>query len=71
MVSNILKVLLMYNPGIYETADVISTYVYRNGIQEANYSFGTAVGLMNSVIAMILIIASNTISKRVSETSLW
>lgn len=65
------KVLLMYNPGIYETADVISTYVYRNGIQEANYSFGTAVGLMNSVIAMILIIASNTISKRVSETSLW
>lgn len=65
------KVLLMYNPGIYDKADIISTYIYRAGIEQSNYSLGTAVGLMNSVIAFILIIVANQISKKVSETSLW
>ena len=65
------KVLLMYSPGIYETADIISTYIYRAGIQQANYSLGTAVGLMNSIIAFVLIVIANKISQKVSETSLW
>jgi len=65
------KILLMYNPLTYDTADVISTFVYRKGILEASYSYTTAVGLFNAVIAFLLVIISNSISKRVSETKLW
>ncbi|NIK68637.1 ABC transporter permease subunit [Paenibacillus sp. BK720] len=65
------KVLLLYNPLTYSTADVISTYVYRKGVLEASYSFTAAVGLFNSVISFILIVAANKISKRFSETKLW
>lgn len=65
------KVIMMYNPGIYETADIISSYVYRVGVSQANYSFGTAVGLMNSIVSMILILITNALSKKLTETSLW
>lgn len=65
------KILLMYNPNIYEVSDVISTYVYRSGIQSANYSFGAAVGLMNSIVALILIVASNKASNKLSGNGLW
>lgn len=65
------KIMLMYNPVTYETADVISTYVYRRGIQGAEYSFSTAVGLFNSVINLIMLVSFNAISRRISETSLW
>ncbi len=65
------KVMLLYNPGIYDTADIISTYVYRLGFESSNYSASTAVGLFNSVINIVLIVATNQISKRVSETSLF
>jgi putative aldouronate transport system permease protein len=65
------KILLMYNPMTYETADVISTYVYRQGILQADYSFSAAVGLFNSVINFGLLIFANWFSRRVSETSLW
>jgi len=65
------KILLMYNEGIYETSDVISTYIYRNGIRQANYSFGTAVGLLNSTVSLALVIMSNYISKNVTEVGLW
>ena len=65
------KVYLMYNPGIYETADVISTYVYRRGIIGMDYSYSTAVGLFNSVVSLILIAIANAISRKVTETSLW
>ena len=65
------KIILMYNPAIYETADVISTYVYRKGIQNGDFSFATAVDLFNGVINLILLISANTISKKLSETSLW
>lgn len=65
------KILLMYNPLTYDTGDVISTFVYRKGILEASYSYTTAVGLFNAVIAFSLLILSNSISKRVSETKLW
>ncbi|WP_373312716.1 ABC transporter permease [Paenibacillus glycanilyticus] len=65
------KVLLLYNPLTYSTADVISTYVYRKGVLEASYSFTAAVGLFNSIISFILIVAANKISKRFSETKLW
>lgn len=65
------KVMLLYNPSIYETSDVISTYVYRKGILEFNWSFSTAVGLFNSVVNFIFVIAANSISRRVNDTSLW
>lgn len=65
------SIILMYTPAIYETADVISTYVYRRGLVDADYSFATAVGLFNSLIGFLLIVGTNTVAKRVSETSLW
>jgi putative aldouronate transport system permease protein len=64
-------VLLMYNPAVYETADVISTYVYRRGLVETQYSFASAVGLFNAAIGLILIGSTNALAKRYSETSLW
>lgn len=65
------KIILLYNPATYETADVISSFVYRRGLRESNWSFGSAVGLLNSVINLILITASNKISRKLNETSLW
>lgn len=65
------KIILLYNPITYETADVISSYVYRRGIIDADYSFSTAVGLLESVIGFTLIAIANKFSQKVSETSLW
>jgi len=65
------KIMLLYSPLTYETADVISTYVYRKGILDANYSYSAAIGLFNSVINFIMLVAFNRFSRAVSETSLW
>lgn len=65
------KVFLMSNPGIYSVADVFSTYVYRRGILGLDYSFAAAVGLFNAVLALALVVATNYISRTVSENSLW
>ena len=65
------KVLLLMNDLNKETSDIISTYVYRLGIVDGNYSYSTAVGLFNSVIGLILVSGTNFISSRLSETSLW
>ena len=65
------KVLLLYNENTYETADIISTFVYRKGILEMSYSYSTAVGLFNSVINLILLVTFNNICRKVSENSLW
>ena len=65
------KIILLYNSSIYETSDVISTYVYRRGILDADYSFSSAVGLFNSIINFTLIMVTNKISSIVSETSLF
>lgn len=65
------KIILLYNPATYETADVIGSFVYRRGIMEANYSFTAAVGLFNSVINLILLVSVNQIAKKKAESSLW
>lgn len=65
------KVMLMYNPGIYEVSDVISTYVYRKSIQGGEFSFGTAVDLFNNVVNFIIIFIANKVSRSISEISLW
>jgi putative aldouronate transport system permease protein len=64
-------ILLLYNPRIYETADVIGTYVYRRGIIEADYSFATAVGLFQSVLGLLLILVANRVSKKYTGEGLW
>ena len=65
------KIILLYSPVTYETADVISTFVYRKGLIESNFSYSTAVGLFNSVINFALLIFANKLSRKVSESSLW
>ena len=65
------KILLLYSPLTYEVADVISTYVYRKGLEDNDYSYSTAVGLFNSVINIILLVFTNTVSRRLTDTSLW
>lgn len=65
------KIILLYNPVTYETADVISTFVYRKGLLEFDYSYAAAVGLFNAGINFILLIITNQLSRRLSETSLW
>lgn len=65
------KIILLYNPLIYDTSDVISTYVYREGLLNQNYGYSTAVGLFNSLINFILLLAANYLSKRYTETSLF
>lgn len=65
------KILLLYNGSTYETADIISTYVYRRGILNNDFSYATAVGLFQSVVGVILLLAANKVSKKLSDTSLW
>lgn len=65
------SIILLYNPSIYETADVINTYVYRTGILEGRYDYATAIGLFNSMVAMILVIGANKLSNKLTETGLW
>lgn len=65
------KVLLLQNPAIYETADIISTYVYRQGIAGSNMSYATAIGLFSSATNLILLLAANFLAKRFSETSIF
>lgn len=65
------KTILLYNSQIYETADIISSYVYRKGLEEFNYGYSTAVSLFNSVINFALLIIANTISKKYTESSLF
>jgi putative aldouronate transport system permease protein len=66
------KIILLYNPNVYDTADVISTFVYRKGISEsAEFSYTTAVGLFQSVINFTLLIGANRLSKVISNTKLF
>lgn len=65
------KTLLLYNDQILEVSDIISTFVYRKGLLEADYSYSAAIGLFNSVINCALLVTANTISSKVSENSLW
>ncbi|MFD2114563.1 ABC transporter permease [Paenibacillus yanchengensis] len=65
------KIYLMQNPLNLQTSEVISTYVYKVGLLGSNFSFSTAIGLFNSVVNLILLIAVNYIAKRLTENSLW
>ena len=65
------KVYLLYNTAVYETADVIQTYVYRQGIMSNNYSYAAAVGLFNSVINFTIVFFANRLSRKVTDTAIW
>jgi len=65
------RVLLLYNPSIYETADVIQTYVYRRAIVQGDFSYGTAVDLASGVLAFVLIVITNKISGKLEGSTLW
>lgn len=65
------KILLLYSPTTYEVADVISTYVYRIGILDANFSYSTAIGLFNSVVNIIFLLLTNALSKKMNNSGLF
>ncbi len=65
------KTILLYSPLVYGKADIISSFVYRRGLQEMNFSFGSAVGLFNSVINLILLTSANWMSRHMVGESMW
>ncbi|WP_424933475.1 ABC transporter permease [Amaricoccus macauensis] len=64
-------IILLYQPATYETADVVNTFIYRQGLQGGQYDLAAAAGLFNAVVAFVLVMSANSISKRYSRTSLW
>lgn len=62
------KILLLYNPSIYETADVISTYINRQAFTGQKYGYSAAVGLFNSIIGTTLLLVSNALSAKLTDT---
>ena len=65
------QIFLLYNPLVYDVADVFETFTYRVGLREGRFSFATAVGMFQSVVGLILIFSTNAISRRVGEKGLW
>ncbi len=64
-------IILLYKPSTFETADVIATYAYRIGIENGNYGLATAVGFFEAIVALVLVVGANKISKKITETALW
>ena len=69
--GNTQKILLMYNPLTYETADILGTYIFREGIQNQRFAYATAVGLFMSVLAFLVLMLANYLTKKATEHSLW
>jgi len=65
------KVFLLYNEMVYETADIFTTYTYRIGMLQGNFSYATAIGVFNGVVGFVLIIITNYVARKTRETSLW
>jgi putative aldouronate transport system permease protein len=65
------QVLLLYNPTVYKTGDVLGTYIYRTGVALNNYSYATAIGLFESLVGLVLVLTGNALSRRISGRSVW
>ena len=65
------KILLLYNGATYSTADVISTYVFRRGLLNADYSYGAAISIFSAVVALTLVVSANKMANKLGQTSLW
>lgn len=64
-------IILLYQPTTYETADVISTYIYRVGLQGARYDIAAAAGVFNAVVALLLVLVANKVSRRLTRTGVF
>jgi putative aldouronate transport system permease protein len=64
-------IVLLYQPSTYETADIISTYIYRQGLQNARYDVAAAAGIFNSLVALVLVLIANKISRRITRTGVF
>ncbi|WP_223871508.1 ABC transporter permease [Candidatus Dactylopiibacterium carminicum] len=64
-------IILLYQPSTFETADVISTYIYRQGLQGARYDLATAAGVFNAVVALVLVLVANRLSRRITRTGVF
>ncbi|QTQ13879.1 sugar ABC transporter permease [Treponema parvum] len=71
MTDGIGQILVFYNPAVYDSADIIGTYVYRIGLGRANFSYATAVGLFESLVGFIMVLISNVLSKKVTGKNVW
>ena len=69
--ANTEQILLMYNPTVYKTGDVLGTYIYRTGVSQMNYSYATAIGLFESLVGLALVLAGNYTSKKATGRSIW
>ena len=65
------QIFMLYSATVYSVADIIDTYVYRIGIQRADYSFSTAAGLFKSVIALVMILIVNTVARKTGNEGIW
>lgn len=65
------QILNLYNPLVYEVADIIDTYVYRSGLEQFQFDYATAVGLFKNIIGIIFILGANFIISRRSEHGIW
>ena len=65
------QIYVLYNPAVYDVADVLDTYIYRNGIEQGYYSYTAAVGMFKSLVGFILLFVANMISRRVTNSSLF
>ena len=61
----------LYNPAVYSVADVLSTYIYRMGLENMLYSYTTAIGLFKNLIAFVLVLGTNALARRYSDYGLW
>ena len=69
--ANTEEILLMYNPTVYKTGDVLGTFIYRTGVSQMNYSYATAIGLFESIVGLTLVLIGNFTSKRTTGRSIW
>jgi len=65
------RIILLYNENTYDTADVLSSFVFRIGLEQGNSALGASAGMFNALIGFALVMGANVISRQVSETSLW
>ena len=65
------QIFLTYSPSVYKVADIIDTFVYRVGLVDHDYSYSVAVSFFKSVVAALLLLTTNVISKRISGEGIW
>ncbi len=65
------QVFNLYNTAVYDVGDVLSTYTYRAGLVDMEYSFATAVGLFKNIISVVLVLGTNMICRRINDYAIW